>query len=100
MANYQMISYEKHIEVKMQRLFVTLSEKDKRRYAAIEAEKLNHGGTDYISRLFDIDPKTIRKGMAELEQVSDETAGRIRKRGGKKCLILSSPEVETNFQIT
>ena len=34
-----MIRYEKHIEVKMQRLFVTLSEKDKRRYAAIEAEK-------------------------------------------------------------
>ena len=42
------------IEVKMQHLFVTLSKKDKRRYAAIEAEKLNHGGTDYISRLFDI----------------------------------------------
>jgi len=79
-----MIRYEKHIEVKMQRFFVTLSEKDKRRYAAIEAEKLNHGGTDYISRLFDIDPKTIRKGMAELEQVSDETAGRIRKKGVAK----------------
>jgi hypothetical protein len=84
MANYQMISYEKHIEVKMQRLFVTLSEKDKRRYAAIEAEKLNHGGTDYISKLFDIDPKTIRKGMAELEQASDEAAGRIRKKGVAK----------------
>ncbi|MEN9756578.1 MAG: hypothetical protein RL755_765 [Pseudomonadota bacterium] len=84
MANYQMISYEKHIEVKMQRLFVALSEKDKRRYAAIEAEKLNHGGTDYISKLFDIDPKTIRKGMAELEQASDEAVGRIRKKGVAK----------------
>ncbi|MEI6746704.1 MAG: hypothetical protein WCL34_12145 [Methylococcaceae bacterium] len=44
-----MISYETNIELKMQRLFKTLSEKDKRRYAAIEVEKLPNGGTDYIS---------------------------------------------------
>ena len=76
-----MISYEKNIELKMQRLFKTLSEKDKRRYAAIEVEKLPHGGTDYISNLFGIDPKTIRRGMEELEQREDTTKGRIRKKG-------------------
>jgi hypothetical protein len=65
----------------MQRLFETLSEKDKRRYAAIEAEKLPRGGTEYISTLFHIDPKTIRRGMADLEQTTDETQGRIRKKG-------------------
>ena len=63
-----MMGYEKNIELKMQRLFETLSEKDKRRYAAIEVEKLAHGGTDYISKLFGIDPKTIRRGMEELEK--------------------------------
>ena len=77
-----MISYEKNIELKMQRLFKTLSEKDKRRYAAIEVEKLPNGGTDYISKLFGIDPKTIRRGMEELEQQEDTTKGRIRKKGG------------------
>ncbi|OAI18775.1 hypothetical protein A1359_04200 [Methylomonas lenta] len=41
----------------MQRLFSTLSEKNKRRYAGIEATKLGHGGIDYISKLFEIDPK-------------------------------------------
>ena len=76
-----MTVYEKNIELKMQRLFETLSEKDKRRYAGIEAEKLPHGGTDYISRLFRIDPKTIRRGMADLESTTDETHGRIRKKG-------------------
>lgn len=76
-----MATYEKNIELKMQRLFETLSEKDKRRYAAIEAEKLPHGGTEYISTLFHIDPKTIRRGMADLEQTTDETEGRIRKKG-------------------
>lgn len=37
---------EKDIERKMQRLFATLSEKDKRRYAGIEAVKLGHGGIE------------------------------------------------------
>jgi len=54
-----MTGYDAAIETKMQSLFATLSEKDKRRYAGIEAIKLGHGGIDYISRLFDIDPKTI-----------------------------------------
>lgn len=76
-----MIGYEKNIELKMQRLFKTLSEKHKRRYAAIEAEKLPHGGTDYISKLFGIDPKTIRRGMEELESQEETTKNRTRKKG-------------------
>lgn len=76
-----MIGYEKNIELKMQRLFKTLSEKDKCRYAAIEAEKLPHGGTDYISKLFGIDPKTIRRGMEELESQEETTKNRTRKKG-------------------
>lgn len=79
-----MIGYDKRIEFKMQRLFETLSEKDKRRYAAIEVEKLPHGGTDYISTLFRIDPKTIRQGKVELEQTIDEAKGRIRKKGADR----------------
>jgi hypothetical protein len=74
------IGYNQTIEIKMQRLFSTLSEKDKRRYAGIEATKLGHGGIDYISKLFDIDPKTIRRGMQELELADDLTSDRIRKK--------------------
>jgi hypothetical protein len=54
-----MIGYEKAIEIKMQRLFERLSEKDRRRYAGIEAAKLGHGGTEYIAGLFGLDPKTV-----------------------------------------
>ena len=43
------MGYDQAIEIKMQRLFGTLSEKDKRRYAGIEATKLGHGGIDYGS---------------------------------------------------
>lgn len=75
-----MIGYNQAIEIKMQRLFSTLSEKDKRRYAGIEATKLGHGGIDYISKLFDIDPKTIRRGLQELELADDLTSDRVRKK--------------------
>jgi hypothetical protein len=74
------IGYEQAIEVKMQRLFTSLSEKDKRRYAGIEATKLGHGGIDYISKLFDIDPKTIRRGLQELDLADDLTSDRVRKK--------------------
>jgi hypothetical protein len=72
--------YTKDIELKMQRLFATLSEKDRRRYAAIEVAKLKHGGVAYVSSLFEIDPKTIRRGIAELDLIEDPTGGRIRKK--------------------
>lgn len=52
-----MTGYAKDIELKMKWLFTTLLEKDRRRYAAIEAAKLSPGGIGYISSLFDIDPK-------------------------------------------
>jgi hypothetical protein len=77
-----MTSYEQSIEIKMLRLFATLSEKDRRRYAGIEAAKLGHGGIDYISGLFDMDPKTVRRGLTELELTEDPAASRIRK---KRC---------------
>jgi len=57
------IGYDQAIEIKMQRLFTTLSEKDKRLYADIEATKLGHGGIDYISKLFDIDPNQLNVGL-------------------------------------
>lgn len=75
-----MIGYDSALEIKMQRLFTTLSEKDKRRYAGIEAEKLGHGGIDYISKLFAIDPKTIRRGLHELDLADDLPSDRVRKK--------------------
>lgn len=77
-----MTVYDKGIEIKMQRLFQMLSEKDRRRYAGIEAAKLGHGGIEYVSGLFDMDPKTVRRGLVELEVNEDPAPNRIRK---KRC---------------
>lgn len=93
-----MVGYAPDIELKMKRLFSTLSEKDARRYAAIEAAKLGHGGTQYIAKLFSIDPKTVRRGLEELELTHDPAGDRIRMGGGgRKELIKRVGTIEENF---
>ena len=77
-----MEAYSADVEAKMRRFSGWLSEKDRRRYAAIEAEKLGHGGTEYIAKLFGCDPKTIRQGMKELEGEADPAGDRVRQKGG------------------
>jgi hypothetical protein len=37
--------YEPHVEERMREFFETLNEKDQRRFAALEVERLGHGGT-------------------------------------------------------
>lgn len=66
----------------MRLLFESLSEKDRRRYAAVEAEKLGHGGAKYISELFGCDEATIRQGREDVQELPDDAAGgRVRKKG-------------------
>lgn len=77
-----MDAYPADVEAKMKRLARRLSEKDRRRHAAVEAAKLGHGGVDCIARLLGCDPKTIRQGLHDLEQPEDSAAERVRKKGG------------------
>jgi hypothetical protein len=73
------------VEQDMRTFFGSLREKDRRRYAAVEALKLGHGGIDYIARLLECDPKTIRQGLQDLEQSEDPAADRVRKKGVDAC---------------
>jgi hypothetical protein len=80
-----MDGYPAMIEKQMVHFFRSLSEKDRRRYAAVEATKLGHGGTAYISRLFGCKVDTIERGKEDVEQLpEDQAAGRIRKKGRSK----------------
>ena len=77
-----MNGYEERVEVQMVNFYRSLSEKDRRRYAAVEAGKLGHGGAAYIAELFGCEPDTIRRGMADIEQLPEDLAeGRVRKKG-------------------
>lgn len=64
----------------MQRFYHCLSEKDRRRYAAVEALKLGWGGKSYISQLFGCDDEAMQSGLAELEDETAPNMSRIRRR--------------------
>jgi hypothetical protein len=76
-----MNAYTPEVEGQMKRLFDSLKENDRRRYAAIEVLKLGHGGTESIARVLGCDPKAIRVGLAELEGGDDLDTERTRKKG-------------------
>jgi hypothetical protein len=73
-------------EQNMQDFFATLSEKDRRRFAALEARQLGHGGVKYVAKVLNCSPKTIERGLAELDDLrNDPAAGRVRRPGaGRK----------------
>jgi hypothetical protein len=76
-----MEAYSSSVERMMRRLYGSLNERDRRRYAAVEAAKLGHGGIDYLARLLGCDAKTIRQGIAELEATEELRGERQRKKG-------------------
>ena len=74
-------TYGPEVEEHMKSFYESLSERDRRRYAAIEASKLGHGGIEYVARVLGCDSKTVRRGQAELLNPPDLPAERVRKKG-------------------
>jgi len=76
--------YDSTIEQEMRKFYNTLSEKDKRRYSAIEAMKLGHGGIGYIAYILRCSRKTVTQGIKDLQSLSVESEydARIRQPGG------------------
>lgn len=73
-------------------LFNTLSEKDRRRYAGVEAQKLGYGGVGYIAALFNCDEKTIRRGCLDLANDEAMSLKTIRASGGGRISKLEHYE--------
>ena len=86
--------FDPSVETLMQHFFQTLNEKDQRRYAAVEAQRLGHGGMEYISEVLGCSTKTISRGIKELEHLPhDPAAGRVRRKGaGRKKRSLPIPK--------
>ena len=70
-----------NLEMKKQ-FFVGLNERQKRHYAAVEAESLGYYGVKTVSEAFGIHPDTIRQGKKELRDAGPLPERRIRKQGG------------------
>lgn len=92
------MKYSAEIERQMKTFYHSLSEKDRRRYAAVEATKLGHGGVQYLAALLECDPQTIAQGRKDLESPPDLPPGRVRQPGGgRKKALESIPDLEDHF---
>ena len=78
--------FAEDVECRMQGFYQSLSEKDRRRLAAIEAQRLGHGGVKYIAESFGCSERTIERAAHELDDLPDDpAAGRVRRPGaGRK----------------
>ena len=75
--------FDPESEARMRGYHETLSEKDGRRFAALQAKLLGYGGITYIARVLGCSAKTIERAAKELDGLPDDpVAGRIRAVGG------------------
>jgi hypothetical protein len=93
-----MSPYSRDVEQMMRSFYHSLRENDRRRYAAVEAAKLGHGGTEYIAGVLGVDPKTIRHGRGDLDALPERPAPRVREPGGgRKRKIEKDPQIDEDF---
>jgi len=93
MANVTTDWIDETTKTRMRSFFKTLSEKDQRRYAALEAQRLGHGGIVYVAGILGCSTRTIRRGIQELDSLDeDPAAGRVRRPGaGRKKTSHQAP---------
>ncbi len=61
--------YEPAVEAQVRAFYETLSEKDRRRFVAVEAQRLGFGGVTYVAGVFECSERTIERGMLELAEL-------------------------------
>jgi hypothetical protein len=76
-------SYSPAIAQPLRQYYQSLSEQDRRRFAALEALTLGQGGLRDIAQVLGGDPQTVPEGMPELQPLPHDPARqRVRKPGG------------------
>ena len=74
-------------------LSLELNERGRRKWAAIQAKHLGHGGKGLVSRVTGLSYPTIHRGLAEIK--ANETTNGIRSSGGgRKPLTVTYPDLQ------
>ena len=79
-------TFSQETEQRMRDFYRSLNERDRRRYAGLEADRLGHGGISYISEILGCDRKTVSKGIDEILNPPDLDPSRVRQKGGTQML--------------
>ncbi len=84
----------------MKAFYEQLSERDQRLYAAVEGQKLGHGGIKVVCELFGCGRGPVRRGMRELgEPARLPEDGRVRHPGGgRKGVVYEHEALETTVE--
>ncbi len=69
-------------EDQMRNFYNSLNEKNRRHYAALEANKLGFGGISYVCRLLNCSEHTVKRGIEEMSKPLPSWKDRIRLAGG------------------
>jgi hypothetical protein len=65
-----------------------LDEQRRRWYAALEAEKLGHGGVEAMAKITGLNVNTISRGRKELNNdLQDRPSQRVRREGGGRKTV-------------
>ena len=74
------------VEKNVRDFYETLSEKDRRRFAAVQARQLGYGGVRAMAEVVGCSRRTIERGLAELDELPhDPAVGQVRRLGaGRK----------------
>jgi hypothetical protein len=74
------------IEKTLRDFYDTLSEKARRRCAAVPARQLGHGGVTYLAKVLGCSRRTSKRGRAERDHLPyDPAAGQVHRPGaGRK----------------
>jgi hypothetical protein len=91
--------YDQQTAETMKRFSDSLSEKDRRRYAGLEALRYGPGGRSYIAQVLGWSRRTVSKGANEVSQLSKaEVDRRIRRPGvGRKSYQAKWPDSDDQF---
>ena len=78
--------------------FERLSEKEKRLFAGLEANRLGWHGVQQVSEFYNIHPHTVRRGRQELIEGHHGGSDRVRQSGGgRKRSEETYPELDATF---
>jgi hypothetical protein len=74
---------DRRLHEQMNLLLSRLGEAERRWYAAVEANRLGHGGARLVAQITGLDEKTIRRGQAEFAgSLAGAPLGRRQRRPG------------------
>jgi hypothetical protein len=78
--------WDSAVEKNVRDFYETLSEKDRRRFAAVQARQLGYGGVRSMAKVLGCSRRPIERGLAELDALPhDPAVGQVRRPGaGRK----------------